>query len=48
MLRFVFICAAALSLGGCESDADFWQPVTDTAWLFGDAQPAVPARCDLR
>ncbi len=37
MLRFAFICAVALSLAGCESDADFWQPVTDT---FSDAQPA--------
>ena len=42
MLRFAFLCAVALSLCGCESDADFWQPVTDTGWLFGDAQPAVP------
>ena len=27
MLRFVFICAVALSLCGCESDADFWNLV---------------------
>jgi len=44
MLRFVFICAVALSLGGCESTADIWQPVADGTWLFGEAQPmAVPA-----
>jgi hypothetical protein len=42
MLRFAFICAAALCLAGCESDADFWQPVTDNAWLFGDPQPVEP------
>jgi hypothetical protein len=42
MLRFVFIGALALSLAGCESDADFWQPV-DNAWPFGDSQPAPPA-----
>jgi hypothetical protein len=40
MLRFAFICAVALSLAGCESDADFWQPVVDTA--FGPSQPVAP------
>jgi hypothetical protein len=41
MLRFAFICAVALSLAGCESDADFLQPVVDAA--FGPSQPIAPA-----
>jgi hypothetical protein len=41
MLRFAFVCAVALSLAGCESDTDFWEPVVDTA--FGPSQPPVPA-----
>ena len=40
MLRIAIVCAVALSLAGCESDVDFWQPVTDGTWLSGDAQPA--------
>jgi hypothetical protein len=40
MLRFAFICAVALSLAGCESDADFWEPVVDTA--FGPSEPVAP------
>ena len=44
MLRFVFICAAALCLAGCESDEDFWQPYNDAVGgLFGDATPATAA-----
>jgi hypothetical protein len=41
MFRFAFVCAVALSLAGCESDTDFWEPVVDTA--FGPSQPPVPA-----
>jgi hypothetical protein len=42
MLRFLFISVFALCLAGCESGADFWQPVDD-AWPFSDSQAAVPA-----
>ena len=44
MLRFAFICAAALCLAGCESDEDFWQPYNDAvSGVFGDAAPTTAA-----
>ncbi|HTW33580.1 MAG TPA: hypothetical protein VMD53_03100 [Rhizomicrobium sp.] len=42
MLRLFFVCAVAVSLAGCESESDFWQPVVDNAWPFADSQPAKP------
>jgi hypothetical protein len=43
MLRWIVLLVAVLPLAACESGQEFWGPVADNGWLFGDAPaPTAP------